>query len=139
MSARRPAMAAFGSSGFGLVVRERPLSLWWRVAEDLTVDLHRLRVLSGFGVFAGLLEQRGLAGLRAHVLDAGDVGIVGIDRAEAIDIRAGQGAVAAELGGAGEASERFYVIRVGEKNLLPGLRGHIHAAANLEGAGFVEE
>jgi len=125
--------------GLGLVVGEGPITGGRGIAEDLAVDGHRLSVLAGLGVFARLLEGGGLALLGTDAVDAGEAGIFGIDGAEALDVGVGEGEIAAELGGAGEATESLGIVGIGEQDLLPGLGGHVHASANFEGVRAFEQ
>ena len=118
--------------GLGLIVGEGPLAGWGFGAEELAVDLHGLLVLAGGGVLA-CLGELGVLGLEVRAgLDAGDVGIAGIDGAEAIEIGVGECGVAVEFGGAGETGEGFGVVGVGEEDLLPGLGGEVEAATGFE-------
>src|SRR5579871_1764933 len=77
--------AVFGSR-FGLIVGEGPVTSGRRTAKNLTIDRHCLRILPSLSVLSRLLKLRRLTILRAHILDVGDIGIVWIDRSQAIQI-----------------------------------------------------
>jgi hypothetical protein len=62
-----------------------------------------------------------------------------IDGTQPIDVGRSQRIIAGELGRAGEASEGFSIVWIGEKNLLPGLGSHVHAAARFERLGLIQQ
>ena len=74
-----------------------------------------------------------------HGLDARDVGIVGIDAAQAIERLIGQVVRPGELQIFRKTLECFSIRGRGEQNLLPELNGHVGPAAGFEGAGFFSQ
>ncbi len=77
--------------------------------------------------------------LRAHVLDALNIGVVGIDGAETVEIGPRERVIAAELCRARKTGQSVDVVGVGQQHLLPRLRSHVEPAAHLKGVCFVEQ
>ena len=95
---------------FGLVVRHDPVRRWRNITRHLASRL----VL-----------------LRADVLVL-NTRVVRVDGMQTIKVGSRKRVVAVKLCRTREACQRVHVVRIGEEDLLPSLRGHIESAANLE-------
>ena len=73
------------------------------------------------------------------VLDPLNIWVVGIDRAQSIEIGSGQRIIAAQFCRPGKTGQSIDIVGIGQQNLLPGLRRHIKPAPYLEGMSLIEQ
>lgn len=110
---------AFGSTVESLVVAERDVTVGRIVAVELAIDAHRLVVAALACQLAGLAKLVSFGGSAGQRIDARDIGIPGINFAQAIErlIRKIDGANQFVI--FGKACESVSVVRCGEEDLLP--------------------
>jgi hypothetical protein len=74
-----------------------------------------------------------------HVFDLRDLRILGVDLAQTIEILALPGHIAALFCVSRQSGEGFGLIGIHQQDLMPVLRGEVHATARLKRPGFAQE
>ena len=109
------------------------------VAIELAIDAHGIFVLPCRASSPAWRSCSLCAAGAGHGLDSGDVGIVGVDLAQAIEGFIGLVGRCRSACSRGPAGQSFSVVGVGEQNLLPQLDGHVGPAAGFKSVGLFNE
>ena len=125
-------LLAAGGAVEGFIVSQADVAIGRMVGVKLAIDAHGIVVAALSGEFAGLAQLLGRAAGGGHGFNFGDVGIVGIDAAQARQSCIGLCFVAREFVVTGEAGNGFSVVGRGEKNLLPDLDCEVGAATRFK-------
>ena len=132
-------LLAAGGAVESLIVGQRNVAVGRLIAVKLAIDAQGIVIAALARELTCLPELFALLGRARHGLNASDVGIVGIDGAQTIEGLIGERVGSDELVIFGEARECVGVLRIGEKNLLPKLEGHVGSSAGLEREGFFSD
>ena len=125
-------LLASGGAIESLVVGQGDIAVRRMIAIKLAVDAHGVVGLALTRQLAGVAKLVALATGAGQRFDLGDIWIVGVDFAQAIDRVVGLVDGADQLVVLGQAGEGFDVFGIGEQDLLPELDGHVGPAAGLQ-------